>query len=101
MRGAPGRTARRQQMPYKSDQDLARDVREEIDFDPAAVVRDLDIAVTDGEVTLSGIADTPGRMWHAERAASRVRGVRAVINEIVVAPPEDRIPDDRHLAEAV
>ena len=88
-------------MPYRSDQELAGAVREEVELDPTVVVRDLGITVTDGEVTLIGGADTYDQLWQAERAVARVRGVRGVVNEIVVTPAADPNAEDRRLAEAV
>jgi osmotically-inducible protein OsmY len=98
--GILAQAERREAMAEKKDEELAQAVRDELDFDPAVAVRDRGVSGEHGEVTLTGIADTLHQSWDAERAAWRVRGVRGVINEIVIAPPAQP-PDDRAIAQAV
>jgi osmotically-inducible protein OsmY len=49
---------------------------------------DLSVTVYEGRTLLTGIAPTPEMKAQAQEIASRVPGVRAVYNEIEVAPPE-------------
>jgi osmotically-inducible protein OsmY len=88
-------------MAPKSDQDIARDVNDEIVFDPAVVVSTLGVTVTDGRVTLRGSVDSYREAWEAERAARRVKGVRGVTNEIAIVMSGTSIADDAKIAEAI
>ena len=45
---------------------------------------DIAVAVRDGVVTLAGYVKSYVDKWHAERVASRVKGVRAVANDLEV-----------------
>ena len=49
---------------------------------------DLNVTVYEGRTLLTGTAPTPEMKAQAQEVASRVPGVRAVYNEIEVAPPE-------------
>ena len=62
----------------------------------------IDVATHDGIVVLTGIADNLLVRERAEEIALAVRGVRGVVNELVISTPD--IPDDdlnRHVATAV
>lgn len=48
---------------------------------------EIEVAVDNGVVILTGWVDSFVTKWRAERAALRVRGVRAVVNEIEVRLP--------------
>jgi osmotically-inducible protein OsmY len=50
--------------------------------------RDLNVTVYEGRTLLTGIAPTPEFKGQAKEVASRVPGVRAVYDEIEVAPAE-------------
>jgi osmotically-inducible protein OsmY len=58
------------------------------------------VAVKDGIVTLTGWVDSLIKKWAAEEAALRVRGVKAVANDIEVRLPADAERTDAHIAEA-
>jgi osmotically-inducible protein OsmY len=62
-------------------------------WDPQVNAGALGVSAKDGVVILSGYIDTYAGKLAAERAAKRVRGVRAVANELVVRLREAR-PDD-------
>jgi osmotically-inducible protein OsmY len=53
-----------------------------------AMQGDFDATVYEGRVLLTGLAPTPQLKAEAQQVASAVPGVRAVYNEIEVAPPE-------------
>jgi osmotically-inducible protein OsmY len=53
-----------------------------------AVQSDLNVTVYDGRVLLTGVASTPAIKAQAREIASRAPGVRAVYDEIEVAPGE-------------
>jgi osmotically-inducible protein OsmY len=59
------------------------------------------VAVKDGVVTLAGVVDTYGKRWAAEEAAHRVRGVKAVANDLEVRLPSSAERTDPDIAAAV
>src|ERR1700716_2133817 len=68
----------------RSDFDVQRDVLEELKWDARVQPNEIGVAVKDGVVTLTGWVDSYLKRWAAEEAAHRVRGVRAVANDIEV-----------------
>ena len=71
----------------KTDVQIQRDVLDEIKWDARVQPNEIGVAVKDGIVTLSGWVDSYTKKWAAEEAALRVRGVKAVANEIEVRLP--------------
>ena len=62
----------------------------------------IDVATHDGIVQLTGITDNLLASERAEEIAQAVRGVRGVINELLISTPD--VPDDelrRHVTEAL
>jgi len=59
-------------------------VMRQLDWDPEVDTSAVGVAAKDGTVTLTGFIDSYFGKLAAERAAKRVRGVRAVANEIDV-----------------
>ncbi len=85
-----------------TDKDLRRDVLDELDFDPSLDAAEIGVAVSDGVVTLTGHVGSYAEKVEAERAAKRVKGVRAIAQEILVRLPEARkIEDDQIAARAL
>ena len=70
-----------------TDQGINDAVEDELDRDPAVSLNWIDVSVNEGIVNLSGSADNILAKERAERIAETVKGVRAVINTIEVAPP--------------
>lgn len=56
----------------------------QLDWDPRVDASAIGVAAVDGAVTLTGYIDTYAGKLAAERAAKRVRGVRAVANDLQV-----------------
>jgi osmotically-inducible protein OsmY len=83
----------------QTDQDVQRDVQFELKWDAKVSPNEIGVAVKGGVVTLSGTVDNYTKKWSAERAALRVRGVRAVVNEIQVRLEDDQL-SDASIAEA-
>jgi osmotically-inducible protein OsmY len=90
---APART--------RTDDDLQRDVREELRWDARLQPNEIGVAARDGVVTLTGWVDSYLKKWEAERAAHRVRGVVAVANDIEVRLPTAVERTDTDVAAAV
>ncbi len=85
-----------------TDKDLRRDVLDELDFDPSLDAGDIGVAVSEGVVTLTGHVGSYAEKVEAERAVRRVRGVRAIAQEIEVRyADEKKIADDQIAARAL
>lgn len=67
-----------------TDADIQRDVQAELKWEPRVQATEIGVAVKDGVVTLTGWVDSYSKRWAAEEAAHRVRGVKAVANDIEV-----------------
>jgi osmotically-inducible protein OsmY len=68
----------------KTDNELQRDVFDEISWEPRIDATKIGVLVKDGIVMLTGFAKTCSERWEAEQAALRVAGVKGVANEIEV-----------------
>ena len=66
----------------KTDLKLQDAVHAELEWDPMVDAAGIGVSVEDGVVTLTGHTKTYPGKWAAEQAALRVKGVRAVANEI-------------------
>ncbi len=86
----------------KSDEDIKRDVEDELRWDPDIDPTDVGVAVKNGVVTLSGFVRSYTQKYQAERDAKRVEGVMAVANDIEVRLPAiHQKPDPEIAREAV
>jgi osmotically-inducible protein OsmY len=86
----------------RSDREIERDVREELDWDPDLDAEDIAISVKDGVVTLAGFTRSYSDRLEAEHAAKRVAGVHAVANDIEVRLPSiDQRPDPDIARDAI
>ncbi len=78
----------------RTDEEIQRDVLAELKWDARVAPNEIGVVVKDGVVTLAGWVDSFSKRWAAERAAHRVRGVKAVANDIEVRlPTADQKPD--------
>ncbi|SDA14747.1 Osmotically-inducible protein OsmY, contains BON domain [Methylobacterium sp. UNC378MF] len=85
-----------------TDKDLRRAVLDELDFDPSLDAGDIGVAVADGVVTLTGHVGSYAEKVEAERAVRRVRGVRAIAQDIEVRYADDKkVADDQIAARAL
>lgn len=66
------------------DKQVQQDVMHELEWDPEVTSSDVGVAVIDGIVTLSGQVDSYWAKKAAENAAKRVKGVRGIVEDIVV-----------------
>lgn len=73
-----------------NDKQLRQDVVDELEFEPSIDAADIGVLVEDGVVTLNGHVPLYAHKLAAERAAWRVRGVRAVVQDIEVRHAGDR-----------
>jgi osmotically-inducible protein OsmY len=84
----------------RTDEQIQRDVLEELKWDARVQPNEIGVAVKDGIVTLGGWVDSYYKKWAAEEAALRVRGVKAVANDIEVRLPIDAERTDADIAAA-
>jgi osmotically-inducible protein OsmY len=85
----------------RSDDDIKRDVEQELRADPDINASDIAVAVKDGVVTLSGFVRSYMQKWQAERDVKRVAGVRGVANDIEVRLPLIHQKPDPEIAREV
>jgi osmotically-inducible protein OsmY len=83
-------------------QDLRQQLLEELDWEPKLGTSQVDVKISDhGVVTLTGLVKSYAEKVAAERAARRVRGVHAVVNDIDILLPMTHERSDPAIAEAV
>jgi osmotically-inducible protein OsmY len=85
-----------------NDSQLRKAVLDELNWEPGVKAAHIGVTANEGVVTLTGHVETFAEKHAAEAAARRVRGVRAVAEEIeVVLRPETRRTDEELAAAAV
>ena len=82
------------------DKELQQQVMDELAWEPSVDAAEIGASVDSGVVMLSGTVRSFPEKWAAERAAERVKGVRAVADEIVVKLPGTFQRDDADIARA-
>jgi osmotically-inducible protein OsmY len=85
----------------KTDSALQRDVMKELEWEPRIDAAHIGVASKDGVITLSGSGPSYGEKYEAVKAAMRVYGVKAVVDEIEVKLPGSSERTDTDIAEAV
>jgi osmotically-inducible protein OsmY len=83
-----------------TDEQIHRDVLAELKYDARVQPNEIGVSVKDGVVTLTGWVDFYSKKWAAEEAAHRVRGVKAVANDIEVRLSDSGERPDPEIAEA-
>jgi osmotically-inducible protein OsmY len=78
----------------RTDEQIQKDVLAELKWEPRVQSTEIGVAVKDGIVTLTGFVDSYTKRWGAEEATHRVRGVKAVANEIEVKVASERTDTD-------
>lgn len=74
--------------PQLTERSIADAVEDEFLFDQIVSFDEVDVSVAEGVVTLSGTVTNLQAKRRAERIAETIKGVRAVLNEVVVSPVE-------------
>lgn len=82
------------------DEQIQRDVIEELNWDARVQPHEIGVTVKDGIVTLVGWVDNYAKKWVAERIAHHVRGVKAVADDIEVRLPTSAERTDAEIAAA-
>ena len=85
-----------------TDHQLRQDVLDELDFEPTVNADHIGVGAHAGVITLTGFVASYGEKLAAERAARRVKGVKAIAEEIEIRMPSDRkVADDEIAGRAV
>ncbi len=84
----------------KTDQQLQSDVMDELKWDPILNASEIGVSVKNGVVTLSGYVNTYSKKLAAENAVKRVKGVKAVAEDIEVRFGVNDHRNDTEIAEA-
>lgn len=83
-----------------TDLELKRSVETELNWEPSVNPAEIGVVVKDGTVTLAGNVQSYWEKWNAERAVSRVDGVRAIVNDLEVKLPSSSERTDEDIARA-
>jgi osmotically-inducible protein OsmY len=83
-----------------TDLELKANVESELKWEPSVNAAEVGVAVKDGIVTLTGHVQSYWQKIAAERAAGRVSGVRAVVNELEIRLPTSSQRTDEDIARA-
>jgi osmotically-inducible protein OsmY len=84
-----------------TDKQLKQEILDELDFEPSVDAAAIGVAVDDGIVTLSGHVSSYAQKIAAEHAVRRVRGVRAIAQEIEIRVPFQKKTADDEIAKRV
>lgn len=87
--------------PDYSDQVIQTAVQEELEWTPDVDAAGIGVAVEEGTVSLSGEVDSYAEELAANRAALRVRGVTAVVDNQVVHPKSSWTVTETDIAKEV
>lgn len=82
-----------------NDKQLRQDVLNELEYEPSIDAIHIGVTAKDGTVTLTGHVASYPQKKAAERAAWRVKGVRAIAQDIEVHLPSSKKISDDEIAE--
>src|SRR5438445_6441642 len=82
------------------DMEIQKDVVAALRWEPSLRDDDIAVGVRDGVVTLAGFVDSYADKWTAERVASKVKGVKAIANDLEVKLPSSSTRPDPEVAHA-
>ena len=81
-----------------NDKELRQLVIDELEYDPSIEAAHIGVAAKDGVVTLTGYVGDYAQKHAAECAAWRVKGVRAIAEELTIRLPGDKKTNDDEIA---
>lgn len=85
----------------KTDSEIQKNVMDELKWEPILIASEIGVAVHHGVVSLNGYVSSYAKKFAAENAAWRVKGVRAVAEELQVQLADDDKLNDTEIAENV
>jgi osmotically-inducible protein OsmY len=81
------------------DKQLRQNIIDELEFEPSVDAQDIGVAVSNGVVTLSGHVSSYAEKIAVQHAVQRVKGVRAIAQEIEVRYPGEKKTADDEIAK--
>lgn len=84
----------------KTDMELKQDVQDELTWEPSVNATHIAVAVSSGIATLIGFVPSYAEKYAAEKAATRVYGVKGVADELEVRLPSGAARSDEEIAAA-
>ena len=84
----------------KNNEQLQRDVLDELAWEPSVDAASVGVTAADGVVTLTGHVRSYAEKWAARQAVKGVAGVRGVADELEVKLPSSAKRDDADIAKA-
>ncbi|GHO87649.1 BON domain-containing protein [Dictyobacter formicarum] len=88
-------------MAIPTDEEIQADALEELKWNTRVRPNEIEVAVKDGSVTLTGWVDSYLKKIAAEEITYRLQGVKAVVNDIEVHLPEAAERSDADIVAAV
>jgi osmotically-inducible protein OsmY len=85
----------------KTDQELRADILAELERDPRVRSTEIGVIVKNGAVTLTGVVEDFAEKIAAERAVKRLKGVRAIAEDVEVKRPAELRLTDEGIAERI
>jgi osmotically-inducible protein OsmY len=85
----------------KSDVQIQSDVMDQLKWEPFLKASEIGVAVKNGIVTLSGQVDSYSKKLAAENAAKKIKGVKAIAEDIQIGVSPAYRKTDTEIAEAV
>ena len=88
-------------MMMKSNYDLQKDVQNAIRWEPSMHATEIGVTAKDGIVTLSGTVDSYSKKINAENATKKVKGVKAVAEDITINDGNSFKKNDSEIATSI
>ncbi len=85
----------------RSDAQIQTDVMDQLKWEPFLKASEIGVAVKNGIVTLSGQVDSYSKKLAAENAAKKIKGVKAIAEDIQIGVSPAYRKTDTEIAEAV
>lgn len=85
----------------KSDNQIQKDVMEELKWQPELNAAEIGVAVKKGVVTLSGQVDSYSKKLAAEKATKKIAGVKAIAEDIQIGVSPTYNKTDAEIAAAI
>jgi osmotically-inducible protein OsmY len=82
-----------------NDRSLKRAVEDELNWEPSVDAEHIGVTAEDGVITLSGHVSSYAEKLAAEKATKRVKGVRAIAQEIEIRFPNEKKTSDDQIAK--
>jgi len=86
---------------HRSDSEIKKDIQAELKWDPKIKETEVGVIIKDGAVTLTGVVSNFSQKKAAKNVAKRIRGVRAIADDMEVELPHQAAGSDKDIAERI